>query len=315
MLNIYIRTFYTVPRNLPIYQFTGHFSSGDFVDISIAKPRNAALGTIVTKADKNIEESDEDESSSKLFACPVDGCIKLYQLHSSLENHLHYGKCKLTPERDSLFDKAKLIYRDKLLHGTSVQPVLASSTMEATTKESLPQGWALKSTRTAMRFNDQQKAYLNEMFAIGTETGHKIDSATVARDMRYAKDKNGSRRFVIGEFLTPAQVQSYFSRRASKLKNSKDETPEDTDAAEDQAAYSLTRDTIIKDCQLVHPIVFDSFNICNLYASNSFKKLGLPLLRTICDHFDLDVSSVSTRRKAPYIELISNLVKTCSCVD
>jgi hypothetical protein len=185
--------------------------------------------------------------------------------------------------------------------------------MPASTKNTLSQGWALRVTKTATRFNDQQKSYLNEKFAIGKETGHKLDAATVSQDMRYAKDENGNRRFVLSEFLTPQQVQSYFSRRASKLKKSHEETPEDRAAAEDQAAYSNTRSTIIEECQLEHPIVYDSFNLCSLNESNKFKKLSVSLLRTICEHFDLDISAIKSHRKAPYIELISNMVKSCTC--
>ena len=132
--------------------------------------------------------------------------------------------------------------------------------------------------------------------------------------MRYAKDEDGSRRFTLDEFLTPQQVQSFFSRMAAKLKNRREEIlEEDITAAEDEAAYSLTRADILKKCQLSHPIVYDSFNLCALNASNGFKKLSVNMLRLICEYFDLDVCNVPRSRKAPYMELISSLVQTCSC--
>ena len=60
--------------------------------------------------------------------------------------------------------------------------------------------------------------------------------------MRYEKDERGKRRFTVDEFLSPQQVQSYFSRAAAKLKNKQEEiTEEDIAAAEEQAtlfAYS-----------------------------------------------------------------------------
>jgi hypothetical protein len=227
---------------------------------------------------------------------------------------LQYGKCKLKIERESLLDKAKIKYTDKLLHGSGEQPVMASSSIPATTKDISPKGWALKKTKSNTRFNDQAKSYLNEKFEIGKQSGHKLDPATVSRDMRYAKDQHCNRRFSLSEFLTPQQVQSYFSRRASKQKNRQEKIPEaDRAAAEDQTAYSNTRSTTLEECQLVHPIVLDSYNLCNLTATNGLTKMSVSLLRMICEHFDIDISGISCHRKAPYIDLIRNMVNSCSC--
>ena len=133
--------------------------------------------------------------------------------------------------------------------------------------------------------------------------------------MRYARDEAGNRRFTLDEFLTPQQVQSFFSRMAAKLRNKQEEVlEEDTTAAEDQTAFSSTRADILQKCQLTHPIVYDSFNLCNLYASNGLKtELSVSMLCLMCEYFDLDVCNIQGSRKAPYIELISSLVQTSSC--
>ena len=77
------------------------------------------------------EENDTNtqEQTPKLFTCPIDGCVKCFQQYTSLENHLQYGLCKLVPERENRFDKAKISYRDKLLLGCDRHPILASSTL------------------------------------------------------------------------------------------------------------------------------------------------------------------------------------------
>lgn len=54
----------------------------------------------------------------------------------------------------------------------------------------------------AARVSAKQKAYLNERFQIGEKTGHKADSAQVAKDMRHGKHEDGNRRFNVDEFLT-----------------------------------------------------------------------------------------------------------------
>ena len=209
--------------------------------------------------------------------------------------------------------KKILFYLFRLLL-LGIQPVLSSSTTsEGHCENALPQGWALKIAKSNTRFNDEQKAYLNDMFDIGQETGHKLDPGTVARNMRYAKDCSGKRRFSISEFLTPKQVRSYFSRRAAKIKNKPEESDENEAAAEEQDAYFQTRSLIINECQLVHPVVFDTYNLCRLSASNGLKKLSISLLQSICEHFDIDISGITIRRKDPYIKLISDMVKSCSC--
>ena len=219
--------------------------------------------------------------------------MKCFQQYGSLENHLQYGSCKLVPERENLFDKAKVRYRDKLLQDRGIQPVLASSTLPA--GEIKHKGWALKVTKKTTRFNEKQKKYLEEKFFLGQETGHKVEAVTVAQEMRYARDEAGSRRFTLNEFLQEEVFE------------------EDTTAAEDQATFSSTRTDILEKCQLTHPIVYDSFNLCTLYASDGFKKLSVSMLCLICEYFDLDVCNIPRSRKAPYIELISSLVQTCSC--
>ena len=132
--------------------------------------------------------------------------------------------------------------------------------------------------------------------------------------MRYAKDESGNRLFAVDEFLSPQQFQSYFARAAAKLKNRQEATAEeDVAAVEDQAAYSLTRTTVLENCQIVHPIVYESFNLCTMDAPKEFKTLTIAMLRTMCEYFDLDVADIPTTRKGLYIDLLTSLVQECSC--
>ena len=105
-------------------------------------------------------------------------------------------------------------------------------------------------------------------------------------------------------------MQSYFSRMAAKLKKRHDGdiTEEDVTAAEEDKAFSLTRATVIDQCQ-----VLMTFNLCILYGSNGFRNLSIALLRrTMCEHFDFYVGSISRSRKVPYITLLSSLVEVHS---
>jgi len=77
--------------------------------------------------------------------------------------------------------------------------------------------------KKATRFNEKQKKYLEVKFFLSQETGRKVEAVTVAQEMRYAKNEARSRRFTLDEFLTPQQVQSFFSKIAGKLKNRQEE--------------------------------------------------------------------------------------------
>ena len=152
---------------------------------------------------------------------------------------------------------------------------LVSSTIPASAEEIRPQDWALRTSKKATRFSERQKSYLDENFSIGQETGHKIDTAPVTQNMRYAKDESGNRLFAVDEFLSPQQFQSYFARAAAKLKNRQEATAEeDVAAVEDQAAYSLTRTTVLENCQIVHPIVYESFNLCTMGRTKGIQNVN-----------------------------------------
>ena len=53
---------------------------------------------------------------------------------------------------------------------------------------------------------------------LGQETGHKEDPPVVAHDMCFARNNEATRLFSVKEFLTTRQIQSYFSRRAARLR-------------------------------------------------------------------------------------------------
>lgn len=232
-----------------------------------------------------------------------------------------FGKCKLVSERYTLLDTIKLVCADKVQEGFTTQPTLAAPTTNEVSSESpLVQGWDLKGTKKATRFNENQRRYLDNKFQIGQESGHKVDPEKVSRDMRYARKDNGEGRFDVEEFLTAQQIQSYFSRTAAKLKHavtaqSGHDSIDDNDnrAAQEQEAYSCARLAVLRQCELLHPIVYDTLNICSLYSSNKLSKLSVAQLRLSCSYYNMDIEEQQSKRKAPYITFISDLIGSCSC--
>ena len=187
-----------------VVQLSSCFSDGGFVDISVSS-RTIPLAkesSATAELEKNNDHHDGDHQPTKLFTFPFDGCVKRFQRYSSLENQLPDGKCEIVLEKENLFDKARIIHRDKLLLGSNIQPVLASSTVPDFAKQIQTQGWALKTIKKAKLFTEKQKCYLGEKFSIGQETGHKLDAAAVARDMRFDRDKSANRRFTFCIFTS-----------------------------------------------------------------------------------------------------------------
>ena len=285
------------------------------------KPEDAEGEEAGDGVDEEAEENSEGADTSSLLPCPVEGCIRTYQRYHNLERHLLFGKCKLVSEKYTLLDTAKLAYAEKVQEGFTTQPTLAApTTTEVSSEAPLVQGWALKGTKKATRFNENQRQYLDSKFQIGQESGHKVDPEKVSRDMRYARKDNGERRFDVEEFLTAQQIQSYFSRTAAKLKHavtaqSGHDSIDDNDsqAAQEQEAYSYARFSVLRQCELLHPIVYDTLNICSLYSSNKLSKLSVAQLRLICSFYNMDIEEQQSKRKAPYITFISDLVGSCSC--
>ena len=126
------------PRTLQ-NKFNGSFSDGDFVDICASTRSAPELKTSTIPYHHQVNNTSTEEQTPKLFTCPVDGCVKCFQQYGSLEIHLQYGSCKLVPEIENLFEKAKICYRDKLLHDRGIHPVLTSSTLSLPVGDIKPQ--------------------------------------------------------------------------------------------------------------------------------------------------------------------------------
>ena len=128
----------------------------------------------------------------------------------------------------------------------------------------------------------------------------KIDPANVTHDMRYARNQLGEKLFTVDEFLTAQQIQSY-------------EQDADIMAAEDEVAHASFRSVVLQEVALRHPIIFDTFNLCEMHGSGKLRQLSISVLRSICDYYDIDVANIKGRRKAPYLSLLGELLETCDC--
>lgn len=303
--------------------FKQQFTPGLFTDVTVRKEKAERLPkqslSPSTESQDNHHGEVSDQSLPSIFPCPNDGCVKVYQRYFALERHLFYGRCDLQHERLTVLDQAKVSYHNKLTEGASGRVQLkCTNASELPSSADLPtEGWALKKAKTSARFNENIKKYLDEKFDIGQETGHKMNPATVARDMRFARGPDGSRLFTITEFLSEQQVQSYFSRLAAKRRkqqNTQDQnvTPDDA-ASQEELEYLETRQKILQELDLTHPICCDNYDLCAIYHTEKLGNMTVALLRYFCEYFHLDVEPITAKRKAPYIALLTELIQTCGC--
>ena len=157
------------------------------------------------------EEPVGDTLTVPLISCPEEGCVKTYQIFSSLQHHLDLGKHERALENETFLDRAVLAYADRLQEQfCGIPQIQARKRLNLTSHPCLPMGWALKSSHVGRtRFTEKQKDYLTSKFRIGETTGQKADAASVVKSMRTARDSSGNRLFTSSEFLTGQKVSSY----------------------------------------------------------------------------------------------------------
>ncbi len=135
--------------------------------------------------DRGRKQSDTSESldtqaisstaSSVLFTCPVEGCIKKFQLEGNLNRHISFGKHVYRTERETAIDFVQNNYAAALERSNlqalqkAEQRMLSSSPVE---KSTLNKGWALKVSRPGTPFPDKQRNFLIKKFQQGQETGN-----------------------------------------------------------------------------------------------------------------------------------------------
>ena len=181
-------------------------------------------------------------------------------------------------------------------------------------------GWVLKHTSTSRRLNKKQKEYLIDIFLCGEQTGQKADPIEVSQSMRKARNKDGSILFLSEEYLISQQITGFFSCTAAKKSiqvpsatNIDEEDDDDLLSAMDEKELEQMRRNILNEISIQHPITYESYNICEMAAASNLSKLSIAMLQDICKYYELDYSGIKQKRKKPYIDLLNELVGSCTC--
>ena len=173
-------------------------------------------------------------------------------------------------------------------------------------------GCSLKSSHVQRTFTEKQKDYLNSKFRIGETTGQEADAASVAKSMMTAKlDSNGNRLFTSSEFPTARKFQVSFQHTLENDEMTECDIEESQDV-EDEEAFRKLRSEILQEVALRHPICYDSYNICELLADSKLSRFAIQMLQDICEHFDILITDIKVKRKAPYIERLMAFARKCT---
>ena len=295
----------------------------DFCDVLARKSRKEKE----TKADAESHQDDSDTDDDSLFTCSEEGCVKAFQRFSSLQKHLDFGKHQYALEKETFLDRAMQIYAENLESGkANIEEVQESASQPSSDIPPLLMGWALKYSSSSRRFTEAQKKYLTDLFVLGEQTGRKADPEQVSKAMRKTRDANGSFLFDAGSYLTSKQITSFFSRLSAKKSlpatwsstsdNDEEESNDDMLASQEEIEFERVRQELLSEFVIAHPIVFDTYNICQMVAVSGLSKLSISVLQDICKYFELDCSDITKKRKQPYANILTEFVKnSCTCTN
>ena len=161
-----------------------------------------------------------------------------------------------------MVDQARKQYATRVLEGVGKIPALDKHVSKPRqNNRRIERRLAAKTTKKPYRLNEKQKSFLVYKFNIGQYTGREIDPEMVAREMRGERDAHVECLFSKSEFITPGQVSSFFSRLIAKTRKQPAEEPLEED---DLPAVTEEENFVTAAVQLVHPIICDQQNVCEM---------------------------------------------------
>ncbi len=103
-------------------------------------------------------------------------------------------------------------------------------------------------------------------------------------------------------------------RRAAQVGESKEEEEELEAQLEEDGIENLARN-IINEIDLIHPIMFDTYNLCDLATGSKLSKFSISMLQVKSTFYDSDTSFIKAKRKKPYIEILIHFIGNCTCQE
>ena len=78
-----------------------------------------------------------------------------------------------------------------------------------------------------------------------------------------------------------------------------------------EKAIEKMSNKVTKALALQPPIMYETYNICEIVGQSRLAKLSIRTLQNICPALELDVASMTGKRKQPYMEITKGVVARC----
>ena len=135
--------------------------------------------------------------------------------------------------------------------------------------------------------------------------------------MRRVKHSDGSNIFDKCDYPTPLQIAGFFFRLSAKKtyseeQSSEEEEPERNELITERAIEEMSNE-VTKALALQHPIMYETYNICEIVGQCRLAKFSIRTLQNICAALELDVASMIGKCKQPYMEIIEGVLARCGC--
>ena len=245
----------------------------------------------------HLEDTTEDNGDSltiqdakKYFECPTVGCIKVFSSPYTLNSHIAANKHTYRTKTMSTADEAKNIYQQEIAQ-TSFESLRSKSGKVITHFEELEihelpeeingiqtsdrknfieKGYGISKKEASKKHSQNVRAYVEEIFEKGRETGHHAKSHEVAEWMQDETVCGGTLpKFTHDEYLHDGQISSlfsYFNRQRKDKGSAIDKSGnEDEQIKRERKLLELIHEQLKKDDPDIqiyaHPIMVTIFFI------------------------------------------------------
>ena len=86
------------------------------------------------------------------------------------------------------------------------------------------------------------------------------------------------------------------------------------EAAVNEAHMEALLNVAERELEQKHPIVYDSYNLCELASQKRLNKFSLPVLNSICSFLGITTEDIKGKwLKKPFINRLQSLCEECEC--
>lgn len=111
--------------------------------------------------------------------------------------------------------------------------------------------------------------------------------------------------------------QQAIAEPSKKESSSTDTEDDDDDLIEeyacdvDEECLIAIRESVTAEISLIHPILYDVYDLCKLAKEEELLTFKVKMLREICQHFELPVKT--RYKKADLVAKMMEMISNCSC--